>query len=321
MEKIKNILKNNKCIKLICGAGNEDIHEVEKLAFVYASAGFNMIDVSAKPDILAAAKSGIKRANKESEVLLCVSVGVQDDIHLLKAAINKQKCTSCKKCMNVCEQDAIFFEDEQVQINQKKCIGCSRCIKECENNAIITESKYKEPYTMLLPLIASGIDCVEFHCSGKDENTIIDSLNKIKSIYPGLLSICIDRSKLGDETIISLISKMIENLETVIIQADGKPMSGGDDDYKSTLQAVAFGELIRNSKLPVYLILSGGTNSQTSKLAKECHINIDGVALGSYARKIVKEYIKQDDFFENEELKNKAIEIASKLCNELKIHF
>lgn len=45
-------------------------------------------------------------------------------------------------------------------------------------------------------------------------------------------------------------------------------MSGGDDNYKSTLQAVATGEIVQNAKLPVYLILSGGTNAKTTELAK-----------------------------------------------------
>ena len=43
---------------------------------------------------------------------------------------------------------------------------------------------------------------------------------------------------------------MIESREdyTTIIQADGFPMSGGDDNYKSTLQAVATAEIVMNAK-------------------------------------------------------------------------
>lgn len=320
MEKI-NILKNNKCLKLICGAGNENTNEIEKLSYIYSMAGFNMIDISAKKEALMAVKKGLERANKQNEVLICVSVGMQDDIHLSKAVINKQKCDNCKICINECLQDAIFIEDERVHINEKNCIGCNKCIEKCPKCAIITEHKYKTPYEMLLPLISENIDCVEFHCTSSDEKAVLDAYDKIKSIYKGLISFCLDRSKMGDDKLICLLKKMTDSEEFFIIQADGKPMSGGKDNYNSTLQSVAFAQIIRNSQLHSYLILSGGTNSQTTKLAKECDINIDGVALGSYARKIVKDYICSADFFGNEELQRLAVNKATELANILKENF
>ncbi len=321
MNKLTNILNNNKCLKLICGAGNENLKEIEKLAYVYSKAGFNMIDISAKIEVINAAKKGIKQAGKEDNVLICISVGMQEDVHLSKAVINKQKCTNCSSCINICPQGAIYIEDAKVQINEKNCIGCIKCVDKCPYEAIITEHKYKTPYGMLLPLISEDIDCVEFHCTSSDKQAILDAYSRIKSIYNEVLSICLDRSKLGDDELIELIKTMRLKEDFMILQADGKPMSGGKDDYKSTLQAVAFGELIRNSGLNVFLILSGGTNSKTTKLAKECNVDIDGVALGSYARKLVKDYISADDFFENEELQRLAVNKAEELALCLKEYF
>ncbi len=318
MEKIKNILNSGKILKLICGAGNENYKEIEKLSFVFASAGFNMIDVSAKLDAVNSAKLGIKRAGRENDAAICVSVGLADDIHLKKAVINMPKCTSCRDCINICPQNAIFNEDKKILVDEKKCIGCSKCLSECLNGAIFMEHKYKAPYTMLLPLLSENIDCVEYHCSVSDEDIILDNWNKIKSIYKGCLSICLDRSKLGDDKIILLLKEMIKDIDDIIIQADGKPMSGGADDYKSNLQTVAFAEIIKNNNLPARVILSGGTNSKTTKFAKECNISVDGVALGSYARRLVKEYISSDDFFSDEVKQKKAINIAKNLADELK---
>ncbi len=320
MEKMKKILNERNCLKLVCGAGNENIKEVEKLAYVYSRAGFNMIDVCAKKDVVNAAKSGILKAGTENETAICVSVGLCDDIHVSKAVINGQKCTMCGKCASICAQNAIFNEDEKYSVDERKCIGCLKCVQSCDSGSIIVEHKYKQPYTMLLPLISEGIDCVEFHCSSEDEEMILDSWNKIKSIYNGLLSICIDRSKMGDEKIISLLKKMIGDRDDVIIQADGNPMTGGIDDYKSTLQTVAFAELINRSRLPVFVILSGGTNSKSSQLAKECSVNAAGVALGSYARKIVKNYIDSDVFWENEKAQKTAIQIAENLAQSIKTY-
>ena len=87
---------------------------------------------------------------------------------------------------------------------------------------------------------------------------------------------------------------------------------------RHTLQAVATAELIQNEKLPVYILLSGGTNSKSKELAKLCGININGVAVGSYARNIVRKYIERDDFLTNKTIFQEAQLIAKQLveaCN------
>lgn len=104
---------------------------------------------------------------------------------------------------------------------------------------------------------------------------------------------------------------------STIIQADGFPMSGGDDNYKSTLQAVATAEIVMNEKLPVYLMLSGGTNGKTTELARMCEISYNGVAIGSYARKIVKRYIQRPDFWTNPNVLNSALEFAKPLVDSV----
>ena len=114
---------------------------------------------------------------------------------------------------------------------------------------------------------------------------------------------------------VELEKKMISLREpyTTIIQADGIPMSGSDDSYKTTLQAAAMAEIIQNANLPVHIVLSGGTNSKTAELAKLCGINYWGIAIGSWARRIVKQYIYTDDFWNNMEAQAKAIEAAKEL--------
>lgn len=65
-------------------------------------------------------------------------------------------------------------------------------------------------------------------------------------------------------------------------------MSGSNDDYKTTLQAAATAEIVQNENLPVFVMLSGGTNSKTAELAHLCGIKYHGIAVGTFARKIVK---------------------------------
>lgn len=317
MNKTDNILRNKKCLKLICAAGNENIKEVEALSYVYSCSGFNMIDTAAKREVIQAAKNGIKRAEKSDTAAICVSIGLQSDIHFSKAAINRTKCDVCENCINQCEQNAIFKEDEKIYIDEKKCIGCSNCIDFCPNGAIIKEHKYKSPCEMLLNILSEDIDCIEFHCTSDNENLILETYSQIKSIYKGHTGICMDRSKMGDDKIISLIKKMAQNNDNFIIQADGKPMSGKNDDYNSNIQTIAFADLIRKNNIPAFLIASGGTNTKTSEFAKLSGVDINGVSIGSFARKLVKEETSNPNFFENKALQETAIAKAKQLADSI----
>lgn len=312
---LSNILKSKKCFKLVCGAGNEDAEEVEKLVYVYSLAGCNFFDLSANQEVVKAAKQGLERSGISSDRYLCVSVGIKGDPHVSKAEIDYTGCTSCKACINICPQNAIFVSDNKIYINKQRCIGCSKCAEICPQKSISMHSELKDLKEVLPPIIDLGIDCIEFHILGNDISEIDTKWGEINSLYNGMLSICADRAKLGNEAIIAQIKKMLSIRKdfTTIIQADGAPMSGGVDDYKTTLQAVAMGEIIQNAKLPAYILLSGGTNSKTAELAKICEIDINGVAIGSFARKIVKPYIEIKDFFENKECIKDALKIAKLL--------
>ncbi|MBP3820115.1 4Fe-4S binding protein [bacterium] len=309
---LKDLLETKHCFKLICGAGNEDIEEVRRLVYLYALAGCRFFDLSANIAIIDSAKEVLEQAHA-LDSYICVSVGIKNDPHSNKAIIDYDKCINCGSCEAICPQKAIHY----AKINKTKCIGCARCEKVCPKNAISYISEEKKLDEVLPPIIKRGIDCIEFHVIGQDENEIFSKWHYINEIYDGDLSICISRAKLGDEALINTLKKMIEGRKpfSTIIQADGFPMSGGDDNYKSTLQTVAIAEIIQNAKLPVHLILSGGTNGKTSELAHICEINYNAVAIGSYARKIVRKYIERPDFWTNDNVIQNALEVAKPLVD------
>ena len=302
---LKDLLETKHCFKLVCGAGNEDIETVKRLVYIYALAGCKFFDLSANEEIINSAKESLKKA-AINDAYLSVSIGIKGDPHSNKAVIDYNKCVNCGSCESVCPQGAIHY----AKVKKSKCIGCGRCWKVCPRAAISYIPEEKKLDEVLPALIKNGIDCVEFHVDGQDENEIFTKWNYINKIYNGILSICISRGKIGDEGLIDRISKMITTRDpyTTIIQADGFPMSGGEDDYKTTLQTVATAEIVQNAKLPVYLVLSGGTNTKTTQLAKMCNIKYNGIAIGSYARKIVKKYIERDDFWTNNNVINDALE-------------
>lgn len=304
---LKELLEAGKCFKLVCGAGNEDALEVEKLVALYSKAGCKFFDVSAKPEIIDAAKKGLQ----DREGYICVSVGIKGDPHVRKAQIDYEKCAGCHKCEEICPQKTI----KHCKVKTARCIGCGKCYSVCTHGAISFLSENKDLREVLPPLIEKGIDCIEFHVMGEDESGIYEKWDYINSVYDGLLSICTARGKLSEEKMISRIERMtaIRKPYTTIVQADGFPMSGGKDDYKTTLQAVATAEIVQNAKMPVYIMLSGGTNSKTAELAKLCGINYNGIAIGTFARKIVSRYIEREDFLKNDYIFNEALNIARSL--------
>ncbi len=306
---LRELLDSKKCFKLVCGAGNEDAVEVEKLVKLYSTAGCKFFDLSAKPEIVDAAKQGLE----DREGYLCVSVGIQGDPHIRKAEIDFEKCSECRKCEEICPQKTI----RNSKVNIIRCIGCGKCYSVCKHNAISFTSETKNLNEVLPPLIEKGIDCIELHAMNEDDNEAFAKWACINNHFEGILSICTARGKLSEEKMLNRIKKMIENREefTTIVQADGYPMSGGADDYKTTLQAVATAEIIQNAKLPVYTMLSGGTNSKTAELAKMCSINYNGIAIGTYARKIVSRYIERSDFLTNKYIFEDALKIAKELVN------
>ncbi len=308
---LEDLLKNNKCFKLVCGAGNEDATEVEKLVKLYSSAGCKFFDLSAKPEIVDAAKRGLEGR----EGYLCVSVGIKGDPHVRKACIDGEKCVGCHKCEEICPQKAIRGS----KINKVRCLGCGKCEKVCKHDAISYISENKDLREVLPPLIEKGIDCIELHAMGENNDEVFEKWQYINENFDGLLSICTSRGHLSEEKMIERIKSMTACRKpySTIIQADGFPMSGGKDDYKTTLQAVSTAEIVQNAKLPVYIMLSGGTNSKTSELAKMCGINYNGIAVGTFARKIVARYVDRVDFLTNKYAFEDALKIAKTLVESV----
>lgn len=319
--KLEQLLSTRKCFKLVCGAGNEDAEEVEKLVALYAKAGARYFDLSAREDVVLAAQRGLRRVispNDLENYYLNVSVGIKGDPHVSKALIDVLSCVNCGRCYEVCLHKAVLETDGQYSINATRCIGCGTCIRECDVLAISSYSKNRPLEEVLPPLVKLGIDSIELHAVSDDEEGIAEQWNIIESCFSGILSLCVDRSSLGDRQLISRITRLIDGRKkySTIIQADGAPMSGCDDFATTTLQALATAQIVQRADLPVFLMLSGGTNSKTTKYAKEFDISAHGVALGSYARMIVREQIDRTDFLENAEVFSQALTTAKALVEK-----
>ena len=313
---LKDLLENRQCFKLVCGAGNEDAQEVERLVTIYSLAGCNFFDVSAKSEIVDAAKRGILNSGIKENRYLCVSVGIDGDPHITKANIDLDKCISCGACSTICPHDAIYYENG-FKVKKERCLGCGKCDAICSQKAISLESQLIDYKEVLPELIAKGIDCIEFHAISNNEADVDEKWMQINELYDGFLCISLDRSELGDKKLKDRVERMIANrLQfSTIIQADGIAMSGNDDELGTTLQAVSTAQLFQNAKMPAYIMMSGGTNTKSTELAKKCGVFPHCIAIGSYARKIVKKYLKMDDILENKKALDEAVLIAKSLID------
>ena len=316
-ENLQTLLNRKNCFKLICGAGNENPEEVEKLVALYSAAGCHFFDFAASEEVLKAAQRGLDFSipkTQQKDYHFCISVGTKNDIHMQKARINTDKCKRCEQCKTVCPQGAI---NSYLKVVKERCIGCLKCQNICKHGAIETYSENK-PF-ILSPFNPFSLSCIELHASDTDETEVDEIWDYLNKNFEGMLSLCIGRSKLSDEKILSRVKRLTEKRKpyTTIIQADGAPMSGGEDDFETTRKAVEMGILIQSANLPLYLLLSGGTNSKTAELARLEGVFVNGVGVGSYARKIVKEFISREDFFTDKKVFEKAREVASNLVKSV----
>lgn len=49
--------------------------------------------------------------------------------------IDKDKCTGCKNCVEVCPVEAIKIENEKAVVSDE-CTECGACVGECPSEAI-----------------------------------------------------------------------------------------------------------------------------------------------------------------------------------------
>ncbi|MBW1770973.1 MAG: 4Fe-4S binding protein [Deltaproteobacteria bacterium] len=55
-------------------------------------------------------------------------------------AVDKDKCTGCGECVEVCPVEVFELEDEKSEpVNADECLGCESCIEVCEAEAITVE--------------------------------------------------------------------------------------------------------------------------------------------------------------------------------------
>lgn len=54
----------------------------------------------------------------------------------MPAEVNKDNCTGCGDCQDVCPSAAIKIEEKKAVVDPETCIDCNLCESECKQDAI-----------------------------------------------------------------------------------------------------------------------------------------------------------------------------------------
>ncbi|MGM0405366.1 MAG: DUF362 domain-containing protein, partial [Thermoplasmatota archaeon] len=65
--------------------------------------------------------------------------GFISNFFLRRPKLNKQKCIKCRKCHEICPNDAITMKDYGPKISWWKCIRCYSCAEVCPVDALRKE--------------------------------------------------------------------------------------------------------------------------------------------------------------------------------------
>lgn len=315
-DELRRILDAGRFFKLVCAAGNQDAQAVRRLSLIYTLAGAAGIDVSADVEIVKASLTGIDAAltmassmqiTIPSRPFITVSVGLPGDPHVRKSSILEDACTSCGECYKHCDDRAI--SDAPHEVDARLCVGCGTCAKVCAFDAIRFHTDPIDLADILPRCIAAGAENIELHARVADEEAVQQDWRVVAATQPDqFISMCVDRGEVSNAQLVARIAEARAVAgDRFIVQADGVPMSGGADDFNTTLQAVDCANVVRNSGVDARILLSGGTNSKTGELAARCGVHVHGVAIGTFARNLVREETSLPDFESNPETLARAV--------------
>jgi len=345
---VNQSLKEKKFFKFVCGASFTDVHMIENLSCIFTLAGAHVIDLAPRADVILAARRGVEKAIKWSQrtnepmsqieftqaPLLMASIQLDKDPHFRKIKVNYDACDLCGACIKICPTEAFDIRKQEARGRRQeskfgnkefvyfaeRCFGCGICPSYCHVNALTLENIQPTPKQTLEEMILLNVDAIEFHF-GENYREVKNIWSQIKELVDKLSLISFS---IGSELLSAEEIKNAANLcyklagSGIILQCDGKPMTGGlKNGNNMDKVSIKVAKLIKEENLPVYLQLSGGTTEKTYLNAINSGLDINGVAIGSHARKLLLPYIKEQNILDNEYILNKAVSLAEGMVNSV----
>ena len=301
-------LASGRWVKLICGAGNQDLAAIEDLCAIYALAGVHCIDVAADMAVATAARRGIAWAESQGarRPWLMLSLSDGDDPHFRKAGFDPGRCPAdCPRpCQRVCPAEAIT---DRGGVIAERCYGCGRCLPACPLGLINERQVLLSPGAVPDLLRAVQPDAVELHTqagrqvgfgqrlhqlrnSGVPLRRLAVSCGLERGAGSGVTAVPLSAHELADE-----LWQRFNGLRSAgyrpLWQLDGRPMSG-DVGTGTAHAAVKLLRRIQPWAPPGPLQLAGGTNAHTLTLLAGTD-RAAGVAFGGVARSLLQPLLRE----------------------------
>ena len=305
-------LRAGRWVKLICGAGNQDLAAVEDLCALYTLAGVHCIDVAADAAVVAAARRGMAwaEARGASRPWLMVSLSDGADPHFRKAQFDPQRCPSdCPRpCQRVCPAQAI---EAQGGVIRERCYGCGRCLPACPLGLIDAQQVMLSAEAVPALLASVQPDAVELHTQIGRQGAFAERLAQVQASGVPLQRLAVScglehgaqgrahasqipKAPCASSLTARDLAKELWQRFSLVRQAgfqplwqlDGRPMSGdvGAGTARTAVQLLA---AIRAWAPPGPLQLAGGTNGHTAALLP-ANSGAAGVAFGGMARSLLQ---------------------------------
>lgn len=303
-------LEEHKFYKLIIGAALKDYKTIEEYAYLFSHAGADAIDISAFPHSVVSANQGIAQAltqdSKLKEPLIMVSVNIGQDPHFRRIELNESNCTECLACIPTCpsgafkgtekgeEKDNSHLPSSSVpsprfSYNENLCFGCSLCLPSCHFDALKFTNWSAFETKSLIELQELGARAIEIHL-----NNDLDAFSEFYKSIPEfeLESFCIGSGQMDPaqlvkaaETIIQEVKNKHGSSKACIIQIDGQAMSGATGQNTDIISIEAARSIMHLQSDTVFIQLAGGITDKSFNKAFEAGVKVNGVAIGSFARK------------------------------------
>ncbi len=306
-------------MKLIGGAGNQDLAALEDLAGIYALAGVHCIDVAADDAVVAATRRGIAwaAARGAAPPWLMLSLNDGADPHFRKAWFDPDRCpASCPRpCERVCPADAIPAGGAGAAagaavgasgVLPERCYGCGRCLPACPLGLIEERQQALAPEAVPPLLARLRPDAIEIHTRPGRAVPFAERLAQLAASGLPLRRLAVScglepaageaahAAAVSPERLAAELWQRFALLRAAgqrpLWQLDGRPMSG-DVGAGTAHAAVRLLERLRPQAPPGPLQLAGGTNAHSLALLRRQpgrRGGAAGVGFGSVARALLQ---------------------------------
>ena len=293
-------LKTRSMFKFICGASYRDFDSVKKYSEIFSRAGAHVISVSAHPTVVIAAHEGISNSEASPDerpvIMVSVSLDHNSDPRFKRVVVDMNACDNCGACISVCPTSA-FNQDSKnktFSYEKEKCFGCAECLPSCHADAFSLESVNPLDPTTLPELWSLGARCLEIHVGPNFYwlESYIKRIREISSqswVFSVVLSA--EHSSYAD---LQEQAREVYNLlgDGALIQVDGlSSLVPHNKNESSALKAIAAASTILDLGLPIFVQIAGGIDEKVRPLCSQFNIEINGVGMGSYCRKLIEPHL------------------------------